>query len=245
MSTIFFVTLAPRFWSLHFQNFATIVFFRVNDAIEKQLETGKVLSVDLAMVPGNLSRLPFYQEFKLITSLSEYLFGARTFDRFGPFPLKKKFKWKNLPGWDSNWGTSDPQPSTYLLSYKAIDTIDVKIDFYISPQTLGQYWSTLVLIARTFSCSKMMYSIGGKMCFAKLSYRFQPLLAQMGMIFLGTFYDSMIFLQCGAARSRIVPKFVSSGRWWSWHGPETWSCCATTTREWPPAASSPHAGKAS
>ena len=32
------------------------------------------------------------------------------------------------------------------------------------------------------------------MCFAKLSYRFQPLLAQMGMIYLGTFYDSMIFL---------------------------------------------------
>ena len=97
VSTIFFVTLAPRFWSLHFQNFATIVFFRVNDAIEKQLETGKVLSVDLAMVPGNLSRLPFYQEFKLITSLSEYLFGARTCDRFGSFPPKKKFKWKKSP----------------------------------------------------------------------------------------------------------------------------------------------------
>ena len=64
----------------------------MNDAIEKQLETGKVLSVDLAMVPGNLSRLPFYQEFKLITSLSEYLFGARTYDRFGSFPPKKKFK---------------------------------------------------------------------------------------------------------------------------------------------------------
>ena len=60
------------------------------------------------------------------------------------FLPKRNLSEKNLPGWDSNWGTSDPQPSTYLLSYKAIDTIDVKIDFYISPQTLDQYWSTLV-----------------------------------------------------------------------------------------------------
>ena len=43
-----------------------------------------------------------------------------------------------------NWGSSDPQLSTYPLSYKAIDIIDVKIDLYISPQTLDQYWSTLV-----------------------------------------------------------------------------------------------------
>ena len=43
-----------------------------------------------------------------------------------------------------NRGTTDPQPSTYPLSYRAIDILDVKIDFHISPQTLDQYWSTLV-----------------------------------------------------------------------------------------------------
>ena len=53
---------------------------------------------------------------------------------------------KNLPDWDSNRGPSDPQPSTYPLSYGAIDIKIVKIDLYISPQTLDQYWSTLVLV---------------------------------------------------------------------------------------------------
>ena len=50
---------------------------------------------------------------------------------------------KNLPGWDP----SDPQPASYPLSYSAIDVIGVKVDFYISPQALDQYWSTLVPIS--------------------------------------------------------------------------------------------------
>ena len=41
-------------------------------------------------------------------------------------------------------GVPYPQPSTYPLSYRAIDINDVKIYLYISPQTLDQYWSTLV-----------------------------------------------------------------------------------------------------
>ena len=53
---------------------------------------------------------------------------------------------KNLPDWKLYRGLSVPQSSTYPLSYRAIDTIDVKIDFYISPQTLDQYWLTLVLL---------------------------------------------------------------------------------------------------
>ena len=56
------------------------------------------------------------------------------------FNLSEKY----LPDWESPWGISDPQPSTYPLSYTALDIIIVKIDLYISPQTLDQYWSTLV-----------------------------------------------------------------------------------------------------
>ena len=41
-------------------------------------------------------------------------------------------------------GPSVPQPSIYPLSYRAIVIFEVKIDFYISPQTLDQYWLTLV-----------------------------------------------------------------------------------------------------
>ena len=37
-----------------------------------------------------------------------------------------------------NRGPSDPQTSTYPLSYRAIDIV-VKIDLYVSPQTLDQY----------------------------------------------------------------------------------------------------------
>ena len=48
---------------------------------------------------------------------------------------------KNLTDWESNGGPSDQQPSTYPLSYRALDIHKVKIDFYISPQTLDQYWS--------------------------------------------------------------------------------------------------------
>ena len=53
---------------------------------------------------------------------------------------------ENLPDWESIRGPSDLQPSTFPLSYRAIDNNSVKIDFYISPQTLDQYWSTLVLL---------------------------------------------------------------------------------------------------
>ena len=61
------------------------------------------------------------------------------------FLFRKKLKWKNLLYWESNRGTSDPQPSTYSLSYRAIDNI-VKFDFYMLPQTLDQYWSSLFFI---------------------------------------------------------------------------------------------------
>ena len=54
---------------------------------------------------------------------------------------------KNLPDWELNRGPSDPQPSTYPLSYRALDIIDVKINFYILPQALDQYWSTLVFFS--------------------------------------------------------------------------------------------------
>ena len=47
------------------------------------------------------------------------------------------------------WVLQIHSQATYPLSYRAIDIIYVKIDFYISPQTLDQYWSTLVYI-RTF-----------------------------------------------------------------------------------------------
>ena len=61
------------------------------------------------------------------------------------FLFKRNLSEKNLPDLESNRGPSDPQPSTYPLSYRAIDIFVVKIDFYISPQTLDQYWLTLVL----------------------------------------------------------------------------------------------------
>ena len=64
---------------------------------------------------------------------------------------------KNLPDWESNRGPSDPQPSPYPLSYRAIDIINVKIDLYISTQTLDQYWSTLVKI--NISCSTCFCNI--------------------------------------------------------------------------------------
>ena len=48
--------------------------------------------------------------------------------------------------WESNLGLSDLQLSIYPLSYKAINIVTVKIDFYISLQTLDQYWLTLVFI---------------------------------------------------------------------------------------------------
>ena len=57
---------------------------------------------------------------------------------------------KNLP----DWGSSDSQPSTYPLSSRAIYIINGKIDFYISPQTFDQYWSTLVLVLATFCCNR-------------------------------------------------------------------------------------------
>ena len=37
-----------------------------------------------------------------------------------------------------------PLTITLLTEHRAIDIFNVKIDFYISPQTLDQYWSTLV-----------------------------------------------------------------------------------------------------
>ena len=43
---------------------------------------------------------------------------------------------KNLPDWESNQGPSDPQPSTYALSYRAIDIFDVKIDFAADLETV-------------------------------------------------------------------------------------------------------------
>ena len=52
---------------------------------------------------------------------------------------------KNLPDWKLNRDALDPQPSTYPLSYRAMDINDEKIYLYISPWTLDQYWSTLVL----------------------------------------------------------------------------------------------------
>ena len=36
------------------------------------------------------------------------------------------------------------RPSLYWLSYRAIDNLTVKIEFHISPQTLDQYWLTLM-----------------------------------------------------------------------------------------------------
>ena len=60
------------------------------------------------------------------------------------FLFKRNLSEKNLSDWESNQGPSDPQPSFYPLSYRAIDIINAKIDFYISPQTLDQYWSSLV-----------------------------------------------------------------------------------------------------
>ena len=50
---------------------------------------------------------------------------------------------KNLPDWESYLGLSDPQLSTYPLSYRAIDIINVEIDICISPHTFDQYWSAL------------------------------------------------------------------------------------------------------
>ena len=60
------------------------------------------------------------------------------------FLLKRNLSEKNLAGWESNRGPSDLQPSTYPMSYRAINVVNVKIDFYISPQTLDQNWLTLV-----------------------------------------------------------------------------------------------------
>ena len=59
-----------------------------------------------------------------------------------PFPLQKKFKWKkNLPDWES---TQVLLIHSQALIYRAIGINDDKINFYISPQTLYQYWLTLV-----------------------------------------------------------------------------------------------------
>ena len=60
------------------------------------------------------------------------------------FVFKRNLSEKNLPEWESNWGPPDPQPSTYPLSYRAMDIIAMKNDLYIWPHTLDQYWSTLV-----------------------------------------------------------------------------------------------------
>ena len=63
-----------------------------------------------------------------------------------------------------NWGPSDPQPSTCPLSYRAIDINDVKIDFYISPQTMDQYWSTLVFegiyLRMDYILVKILFTLG-------------------------------------------------------------------------------------
>ena len=67
---------------------------------------------------------------------------------FGSFPLKNKFKWKKfLPSWESNRGPLAPKPSTLLAElwqhwYKLLENYIFKEK--TTPQTLDQYWSTLV-----------------------------------------------------------------------------------------------------
>ena len=56
------------------------------------------------------------------------------------FLFERNLSEKKYPGWESNRGPS----ALYPLSYRVIDIINVKIDLYILPQTLYQYWSTLV-----------------------------------------------------------------------------------------------------
>ena len=63
----------------------------------------------------------------------------------------------NLPDWKMSRGISDPQLSTYPLSYRALEIIEVKIDFLISLQTLDQYWSTLVLLSIVFFAQDHSY----------------------------------------------------------------------------------------
>ena len=60
------------------------------------------------------------------------------------FLFKRNLSEKNLPDRELNQGSSDPKPSTSPLSHSGVDINDVRIDLYILPQTLDQYWSTLV-----------------------------------------------------------------------------------------------------
>ena len=70
---------------------------------------------------------------------------------FGSFPLKNKFKWKKfLPSWGPNQGRLAPQPSTLSTElwqhwYKMLENylFNLRIS-RTTPQTLDQYWSTLV-----------------------------------------------------------------------------------------------------
>ena len=61
------------------------------------------------------------------------------------FLFKINLSEKKSPNPGIQAGPSDPQPRTHPLSYRGIDMIGAKINFYISPQTLDQYWSTLVI----------------------------------------------------------------------------------------------------
>ena len=74
---------------------------------------------------------------------------------FGSFSLKNKFKWKKIvASWISNWGLLAPQPSTLSTElwhhcHKLLENFlfNLRISKTM-PQTLDQYWSTLVSIER-------------------------------------------------------------------------------------------------
>ena len=66
---------------------------------------------------------------------------------------------KNLLHWELNQGPSDPQPNTYPLSYKAIEIFYLKIDLYILPQTLDQYWLTLVILIESKYQTTLVWQI--------------------------------------------------------------------------------------
>ena len=59
----------------------------------------------------------------------ELLFLLLSFTIWFISSLKEILVKKSLPDWEFNRGPSDPQPSTYPLSYRATDIIYVKIDF--------------------------------------------------------------------------------------------------------------------
>ena len=69
---------------------------------------------------------------------------------FGSFPLYKKFKWKKI-SLTGNWTRALQIHSQALIHWATgpFMLLQWKIDYYISPQTLDQYWSTLVLLKKT------------------------------------------------------------------------------------------------